>query len=366
LSYKAVAFLAAGGWSGLGIMNPIIEALRILSHFWLEEIRPDDIATIAALPELAETLPRTDTVALTDLAVEYQRLFGFNLPPYESVFIDPSIMLLAPATARVQALYRQAGWTAPAKVRVGAPDHLGLEMLALAEIKAKAEAKAKEEWIELAQRLHFQHLALWVPAFILTLRRLNPHPFYTALGNLTLDLLLATLPPNLEPTKSQGEASHWPAEAKASYGQFTIDPFPTLPPPPVYNNEGQLIPLDERKQEIGSLRDMVKRLLPPCETGLFLTREDIARMSRALDLPAVMGERPYMLETLLQLAGQYELVPALLNHLRQLLIEADATYRSWASEYPRWTSYAQAWCRRVAATQVLLSELGSTARNLSL
>ena len=322
-------------------MNPIIEALRILSHFWLEEIRPDDLATIAALPELAETLPQLDRATLTDLAVEYQRLFGFNLPPYESVFIDPSLMLLAPATARVQALYRQAGWTAPANVRIGAPDHLGLEMLALAGIKAKAEAK--EELVGLAQQLHTHHLALWTPAFILTLRRLNPPPFYATLGDLTLDLLLATLPPN-----SQFTIHHSP---------FTIDPFPILPPPPIYDNQGQLIPLDKRKQEIGSLRDMVKGLLPPCETGLFLTREDMARISRSLDLPAVMGERSYMLETLFQLAGQYELVPALLDQLRQLLTEVDATYRSWAGEYPGWISYAQAWCRRVAATQVVLDKL---------
>ena len=111
---------------------------------------------------------------------------------------------------------------------------------------------------------------------------------------------------------------------------------------------------------------MVKGLLTPCETGLFLTRQDIARISRSLDLPAVMGERSYMLETLFQLASQYELVPALLDQLHQLLTEADTTYQDWAGEYPRWTPYAQAWCRRVAATQDLLSELGSTALNMSL
>jgi hypothetical protein len=155
----------------------------------------------------------------------------------------------------------------------------------------------------------------------------------------------------------EGQANEVARRGQAPYGQFTIDPFPTLPPPPVYDNEGQLIPLDKRKQGIVGLRDMVKGLLTPCETGLFLAREDIARISRSLDLPAVMGERSYMLETLFQLAGQYELVPALLDQLRQLFREADATYRGWAGEYPGWTSYAQAWCRRVAATQVLLDKL---------
>jgi TorA maturation chaperone TorD len=316
--------------------SSILTALQILSHFWLEEVRPEDLPIITALPELADTLPQTDEAALAELAVEYQRLFGFNLPPYESVFIDPSVMLLAPATARVQSLYQQAGWTPPANVRAGAPDHLGLELLALAEI----EAKAKEELKQLAQQLQTRHLALWSPAFILTLRRLTPHPFYATLADLTLDLLLTTLPPN-----SQFTIHH---------SLFTIDLFPLLPPPPVYDREGRLIPPDQREPET-EIRSLVKQLLTPCEAGLFLTREDIARLSRALDLPLVVGERLYMLETLFQLAGQYELVPALLEQLRQLLENVEIAYQGWAEVYPQWTPYAESWRRRVADTLVILS-----------
>ena len=111
----------------------VADSFCILGYFWLEEVRSDDAATIAGLPELAHALGSTDAVALTDLAVEYQRLFGSNLPPYESVFVDPTAMLMAPATSRVRALYQQAGWTPPADVRAGALDHLGLELLALAD-----------------------------------------------------------------------------------------------------------------------------------------------------------------------------------------------------------------------------------------
>ncbi|MBI1878182.1 MAG: molecular chaperone TorD family protein [Chloroflexi bacterium] len=328
--------------------NPIGAALKLLAHFWLEEVRLPDLPTIAALPELDKTLPHPDEAALTKLAIEYQRLFGFNLPPYESVFVDPSAMLLAPATARTQALYRQTSWTPPVGVRVGAPDHLGLELLALAEIQAQAprlaqdeaEAETKEQLERLAQQLQIQHLALWVPAFILTLRRLAPHPFYATLADLTLDLLLATLPPN-----SPFIIHHSP---------FTIDPFPVLPPPPVYDPEGRLIPSEERTPEAG-LRAMVRRLLTPCKAGLFLTREDIARMGRALDLPGVTGDRAHMLETLFRLAGEYDLVPDLLDQLKQLFADVAIAYQGWVEEYPAWTPYAQAWLRRVTATQVTLN-----------
>lgn len=62
-----------------------------------------------------------------------------------------------------------------------------------------------------------------------------------------------------------------------------------------------------------------------------------------------------MLETLFRQAGEYELVPALLDQLRQLLAEAEAAYQSWADEYPAWTAYSQAWRKRVTATRDLLT-----------
>jgi TorA maturation chaperone TorD len=347
--------------------HSIFAALRILSHFWLEEIKPDDVATIAVLPELADTLLSAGTSVLTDLAVEHQRLFGFNLPPYESIFVDPSAMLQAPATARVQTLYREAGWTPPPDVRVGAPDHVGLELLALAEIQAKAlvpahqnEAKAMEASAGLAHQLHTAHLALWVPAFILTLRRLNPHPFYAALADLTLDLLLTTLPLDSQFTIRSRRPPTSNSQFTIHNSQFTIDPFPVLPPAAVYDPEGRLIPPAERTLETG-LRATVRRLLTPCESGVFLTREDMARIGRALELPGVMGDRAYMLETLFRLTGEYELVPALIDHLSRLFDDVAIGYQDWAEEYPAWTYYAQAWLRRVTATQVTLNISGETS-----
>jgi hypothetical protein len=83
----------------------------------------------------------------------------------------------------------------------------------------------------------------------------------------------------------------------------------------------------------------------------------MARLSHALDLPLVVGERFYMLETLFQLAGQYELVPALLEQLQQLLKDVESTYQGWAEIYPPWLPYARAWRGRVTTTQTHLTEL---------
>lgn len=318
----------------------IIAAFRILGHFWLEEIKPDDLETITALPELAQTLPKTNLATLTELAAEYQRLFGFNLPPYESIFVDPSAMMMTPATERVRALYQQGGWQLPVGIQTGAPDHLGAELLALAD------------WLDvgrtdLAHHLYGRHLALWVPIFVLTLRRLTPHPFYTILGNLTLDLLLATLPEETVPTNG--------------------DPFPDLPPPPTYrgtydratdlpdsDNPGDLKQSDGSEEGTITLHHLIRQLLPPRQAGLFLTREDIVLISRRLRLPIGMGERFRMLDSLFRAAGQYDLIPDLFDQLNQKLLEANTAYRRLADEYTLWELYADAWGQRLSVTKANL------------
>jgi TorA maturation chaperone TorD len=324
--------------------DAIPQALRLLGQFWLEEVKMEQIETIAALPELARALPSRDETALTDLAVEYQRLFSFNLPPYESIFIDPSAMLMAPAALRVQALYRQAGWQPPAGARVGAPDHLGLELLALAD--------GMQFKPEFGRQLLSHHLALWGPPLILTLHRLKPQPFYAALAELTLELILALLP---EPAQLSPD-----------------ELFPALPPPPVYRGTGPLPaaveaeetaetergePVNSDEEAELSLRALIRRLLSPRETGLYFSREDLARIGYTLALPGVMGERHRMLDHLFHQAGQYELLPALFEQLDRHFEEARQAYAHLAAGYPHWQPYAEAWQARLAATQALCNEL---------
>jgi TorA maturation chaperone TorD len=312
------------------------EALRILSHFWLEEARSDDLALISALPELADALQGVDAARLVNLAVDYQRLFGLNLPPYESVFVDPSAMLMAPATGRVRTLYQRAKWTPPATARAGAADHLGLELLALADWLVEGQ-------IDLAHQLHTEHLALWVPAFVLSLARLGPHPFYTTLSGLTLDLLLATLPPDPIPAD--------------------VDPFPVLPPPPTYHADGMSPPPVEPDEETAAgVRDVVRRLLTPRDAGVFITRQDILKISQTLELPEVIGGRFHMMENLFRLAGQYDLLPALFDQLIRFLDRATPVYAGWGKEYPAWTPYARAWGERVSTTRGALTSFREEAQ----
>jgi hypothetical protein len=151
------------------------------------------------------------------------------------------------------------------------------------------------------------------------------------LGELTVDLLLAALPE--EPAGSS----------------TTL--FPDLPPPPVYAEPGFKASGEEPSDD---LRSLVRHLLTPCQAGLYLTREDIARLSRTLDLPAAFGERVGMLETLFRQAGEYELVFALLEQLIRLLDETGLAYDVWAEQYPAWLPYAEAWQQRLADSRARL------------
>lgn len=319
-------------------------ALRLLGRFWLEELGPTDLQLLRGLPELAETLPQLEPPALTNLAVEYQRLFGFNLPPYESVFLDPSAMLMAPATARLQQLYHQGDWLPPAKTRAGAPDHLGLELLALADWLAQARH-------DLSRRLQTEHLALWAPVFVTTLLRLDPHPFYARLAGLTLDMLLTLLP--VEPAPAG------------------VDPFPDLrPPPPKFRGseepwpqpqaalvEPDSLPLAVETGEFwAGWRPLLKRLLRSRDAGLYLTRTDIAHLGHALALPGALGERYQMLETLFRSAYQYDQLPALAQQLDRLFTQAETTYTALVDEYPAWAVYAAAWRARLNVTQLACTE----------
>lgn len=202
----------------------LARAIRVLGRLWLSELGPEDVAPVLGLPVLGPALQgaidaRDGDVAaaLVDVAAEHHRLFGIEVPPYESVFVDPSGMLGAPASQRVAERLRRVGWRASGEsgtgARVASPDHIGLELLALGDlIEAGASAAA--------DGLVRDHLALWTPPLALALRDLRPppHPLYAALGELTLDVVLR----RLEEAAGGGE------------GRPEGDPFPDLPPAPRY------------------------------------------------------------------------------------------------------------------------------------
>ena len=350
--------------------------LRRLGWWWLRELRAADVGALRAAegdPRLAqlrqalaplvdEASGEADAEAIDRLAAEHQRLLGFAVPPYESVFVDPSTMMMAPATARVSALYRRIGWRVPDAARAGAPDHVGAELLALAEAIDGGDDDA-------AAALLFDHLALWAPAFLDAVGRARPAPFYAALAEVTLHALMGLL--------SGGGLG--PAEE----AEMAADPFPTLPPAPRYRGTGMAIPQEaggpfdvgqgwvtaqedhedhrpDDGQDAGEgtddaqdlrLRDLVRRLLTPREAGLWLGRADAMQLSGQLGVPTAIGNRAAMLEAMLRAAGSQDAATAAFDGLLARIEASDARYGSWAEQWPAWRRYADAWRGRLAGTR---------------
>ncbi len=296
---------------------------HLLARAWLQEVTEDDLVDYEGYPGLSCALPAHGEDPITDLAVEYQRLFGFNAPPYESVYLDPSAMILAPATERVQAFYARVGWTPPAGARVAAADHIGLELWLLGDLMQAGR-------LHDARALVQNHLAFWLPLLAHTLTRIGSHPFYAALADESVDAVLALLdqaPPPLA--------------------------LPDLPPRPRYLAAGMAEPLTQ--EESGpELKELVRRLLTPREAGLYLTRDDLGRISRRLQLPPVMSDRRAMLTRLFRLAGEYDEVGGLLDALNQVLDDAAGYYQGLAARFPGWEPYARLWQGQVESTRAAL------------
>src|SRR4051812_13837571 len=151
--------------------------LRTLPGF--TELLPDD----AHLPEWLE-----------EEAIEHQWLFGMNLYPYESIFIDHDLMLNTAAADQMAALYQESNFNPqtalltiqnPKSKIQNPPDHLGLELALMRHlIAAQRQAEATGDHALALHARHLQsrclheHLAVWAPTFALTLQRTARRPLH--------------------------------------------------------------------------------------------------------------------------------------------------------------------------------------------
>lgn len=352
--------------------------LALLAHLWLAEPTADLVAALRRTPGLAEHVPVGgdaaandrgvadtgrdsvgDPAVRLDLAVAWLDLVSRHVPPHESVFVDPTAMLDAPSTARFRATLARCGWSPPTGLRVPASDHLGVQLLALAELG------------DVATPILTDHLLVWLPLFADAVAHADVHTLYSEVAQATLHVVL-TLGDGLP-------ASSLPPSTAAV--------LPTLPPRPIFrgNDSGLGIAAgfdvetgDEdatdgagRASDGGPdpaagvrLRDILDALLYPRDAGLYLTRTDIAACATALGLPIGMGDRRMMLRGAFEAAGRHDAVVPLLDALDERWAAAQARHAGWAAEHASWAMYAAAWAERLAGTRTALAgwrqEVGAT------
>ena len=320
--------------------NPRARLYTLLGRLFLDELDRPLALYLRELPGLAEHIPPDAALDawLADLRAEHQQLFGLNVYPYESIFRDRELMLNTAATQRVGALYQACGFRPAARLRAGAPDHLGIELHLMAELSARA---AHEQGARvLAARLLHQHLAAWLPACAEAIRRVARAPLYGALAAIATELTLADLEEFAPPPAPRTEMA----------------PDGEAPAPQAGETAAEL-----RTGEEYALQAIMRQLLTPDEVGVFISRSDISAISRTLELAAPIAERETMLFGLFSAAGRFDQVPALLDALGGLLRQADAAYAQLAATHPAWAAHGRAWRARTAAGQALLAEMATQA-----
>lgn len=305
----------------------------LFGRLYLEGLTSGLMTYVQAIPKLVETLP--EFFDADEAAADHQHLFGFNVFPYQSIFLDPSGLLGGDIPEGVLLCYQEAGFD----VQTGSEsaDHIGHELHLLAFLSGQ-EAKTRQDGrseilqrtIELQHDFLDRHLLPWLPALVQALSR-QKHPFYSALAGLTLDLV---------------------AEHRASRKLSPAVDFQLARPPKLLEDEKT------------GLKEIVGYLLRPVYSGIYLSRDDIGRLARQRSLPRGFGDRQQMFLNLLRSAANYGGLAAILEQLQSLAESWAETYAEMAFD-PALAPFASQWHSRAAGTTNILDEMGSHLDSLS-
>jgi TorA maturation chaperone TorD len=304
----------------------------LFGRLFLSGLSPEVLPIAQAIPELAATLP--EAFDEDEAAADYQHLFGFNIFPHESIFLDPAGLLGGPVSEGVLNSFARAGYNAGASSDNA--DHIGHELNCLAFL-CGAEADAwEDDRPDVARRMVVlqgefldQHLLVWLPALVLAIRQ-QKMPFYSALAALALDLAI----------------SH-----RADQDQGLAENI-LLPEPP-----------DLLADEQAGLRDIVAFLLTPAFSGLYLARDDIGRLARQQTLPRGFGGRRLMLQNLLRSAANYDTLELVLDDMGTLIKEWERAYADMGAD-PALKPFAGVWLSRAAGTRTMLGAMRERLQSL--
>lgn len=253
---------------------------------------------------------------------EYTELFLFQMYPYASVYLGAEGMMGGDAADRVAGFWRAMRRSLPSE-----PDHLAA-LLGLYAALGEAERDEPEDacrllWRQARKALLWEHLACWLFPYLTRLAQIAP-PFYRAWAEVLEETLRREL----------GE----------------LGPADTLP-----LHLREVPPLPDPRAE--GLEGFLQGLLAPVRGGMIVTRADLARAARQMDLGLRMGERRFILKSLVA-----QDAARMLGWLR-----AEAVW--WAERHRAQEGVlgevATFWAGRAGAAAALLGELEPAARQIT-
>ena len=163
---------------------------ELLSLLFLEGITKTTLPIVQAVSELARYLP--EPIDVDGLAATHYQLFGFNVFPFESIFLDKSGLLGGDVTEHVVRDLLEFSFSA--NVSISNPDHVGQELAALAYLcLVEEEALNKQPGMAVPFQQHQlaflqSHLLRWLVPFTLAVK-MQGVGFFLAVTELTFDLV---------------------------------------------------------------------------------------------------------------------------------------------------------------------------------
>lgn len=307
---------------------------HLLSHLLLHGVTTEIHPLVQAVDELAEHLP-TEFEPST-AGAEHQTLFGLNVYPFESVYLDASGMLGGDVTEQVAADFARLGYKPDSAA--AAADHLG-EELGLLAFLCGAEGDAEEDSATAiaGQMQHHQrtfleaHLLRWLWPCALAIQH-EAHPFYATVAELTVEFV----------------SSHYAEIAENTSPQTNF----TLPDPP-----------DLLADEKTGMKEICDYLATPIYSGMFLSRTAMVRLGRSQNLPSGFGNRRQTLQNLFNSAAQYDGVGTLLDQMMDLCAADESTLQKWLDAEAVVGPFMGPWREQLGRTQQIFEQMKSA--NLS-
>jgi TorA maturation chaperone TorD len=247
-------------------------------------------------------------------AATFTDVFVFQLVPYAAPYLSPAGMLGGEAADRVAGFWRALQLTPPAE-----PDHLAALLGLYAALGERESTEIRPDragtWREARRALLWEHLLTWVPAYTRAMTAL-PAGFHSAWARLLRAALLA---------ETQ-----------------VLSPPPSAP-----------LHLRDVPELPGAGPDLVRALLAPSRSGLFITRNDLISAAAAAGLGTRAGGREFTLRALLD-SDQ----PAISGWLAEHAARWAKQHRADAQSLPR---IAEHWLCRAQATVRVLQQLPQPA-----
>jgi TorA maturation chaperone TorD len=303
------------------------QTYQLLSQLFTHGLTEEDLKVVGQVEGLAKSL--ADPFDEDEAAADHQHLFGFNLFPYESVFLDPSGQLGGDVAASTIHDYQRTSFDTGSAVV--SPDHVGHELAFLSSLcRAETKASAERDVSQAALMQEYQrsfldrHTLRWLPPLVKAMRD-QRLPFYGALAAVTLETTVAH------------------REILGGRPEMEFN----LPDPPEL--------LEDEKT---GLKEIVAYLLTPALSGIYLGRDDISRLARGHSIPRGFGERRQMLASLLRSAANYGDLGQVLSSLKGLVIAWVNAYQDMATS-SKPLSTATIWQQRASATAGMITHMRS-------